>query len=241
MINVRLNDTRQSLRDILDSVRSGDFSKRIPQNSVLAGEINPLLEILTQITTQNSGRLAQITSQVQEVTQKTKVTGESFQKVADGMTLLANAAVGQTQLATQSIDAMEEISSGILQIAQSAETVSSATLETSKTAKSGNIDIQEVIAQMHSIQEIVEGITDNVSKLNSHSARIEEIIDVIQKIADQTNLLSLNAAIEAARAGESGRGFAVVATEIRNLAEQSRKSVQEIASIIKNIQIDIHT
>ena len=90
--------------------------------------------------------------------------------------------------------------------------------------------------QMSAIDQIVKDSVKNVTQLNTRSQEISKLVVVIKDIADQTNLLSLNAAIEAARAGEHGKGFSVVAEEVRKLAEQTASSVTEITDIVRNIQ-----
>lgn len=128
-----------------------------------------------------------------------------------------------------------QISAATSQMAQNAQS-SSASAQAANTAAIKGREVNETAnRKMESIQVSVVAAVDSIKKLARSSAQINEIIGIISKIADQTNLLSLNAAIEAARAGEAGRGFAVVADEVRKLAESSSKSAQEISQITQLI------
>lgn len=141
----------------------------------------------------------------------------------------------QEQLSSLSV-AMEEMRATSADIASNAENSAHATNGAAENAKIGGEAIQRSITAIRSVEEEMNVTTDSIHKLVEESQRIGSIVDVINSIADQTNLLALNAAIEAARAGEQGRGFAVVADEVRSLATRTQQSTGEIGAIISRLQ-----
>jgi methyl-accepting chemotaxis protein len=145
--------------------------------------------------------------------------------------------VNDQQIRTEQIaTAINEMSATVHEVAGSAETASTAASNAFTAAQEGNGIVVSTIDAINSLANEVISASDVIAKLENDSKDIGRVLDVIRSIAEQTNLLALNAAIEAARAGEQGRGFAVVADEVRTLAQRTQESTQEIQSMIETLQ-----
>jgi methyl-accepting chemotaxis protein len=127
---------------------------------------------------------------------------------------------------------------GMHQIAGNSEIMLKLTENTGTLTKKGEQFIEHVVGQMNLIQSSVSKASQSIHSLSERSNEISEIIEIITGVAEQTNLLALNAAIEAARAGEHGKGFAVVADEVKKLAEESKRSAGQITEMINHIQTE---
>jgi len=158
------------------------------------------------------------------------------EEISSSATQLAQSAETQKDQTMQVATAMQEMSSTVVSVSDSCNKAAEAASQAAETARVGGSIVDETLAKMRTIAESVGATAKKMEELGKSSDQIGRIIGVIDDIADQTNLLALNAAIEAARAGEQGRGFAVVADEVRKLAERTTTATKEIAQMIKNIQ-----
>lgn len=175
---------------------------------------------------------------------------EQMQRILDGVNVLASSSseifASTTQIAsgsaetaaaiTETTTTVEEVRQAALLSSQKAKSLSDSAQHVAQVSQSGQKAVDETIDGMNRIREQMEIIAQTVVRLSEQSQSIGGIIASVTDIADQSNLLAVNAAIEAAKAGEQGKGFAVVAQEIRNLAEQSKQSTLQVRNILNDVQ-----
>ena len=192
-------------------------------------ELGQLLHALALMQTDLRGMIGDVVQSAGDVS-------ASASRIASGSERSIARAQASTETTSSTATAVEEMSVSIAQVAEHAEEAAAIAGRSSELAREGEAIVRAASAEMNSIAASVEQGSRSVQMLHSRSAQIGTIIRVIRDIADQTNLLALNAAIEAARAGEQGRGFAVVADEVRKLAERTGSATSEIGGMIDAIQ-----
>ena len=225
MIRRRLGDLADRFKEV--STGDGDLQRRINVKGndgidvlgrIFNGFIEKLQSIMGQIIN-DSSELVGVASHLNSI------SGES-----------SNSALQQQSQIEQVATAMNEMTATVTEVASNARSAADAAQDADKDVNSGMTIVDQTVHSINSLASEVERANDVIRTLQSDSEEIGSVLDVIRGIAEQTNLLALNAAIEAARAGEQGRGFAVVADEVRTLASRTQQSTEEIQAMIERLQ-----
>mgnify|MGYP000035297776 CR=1 FL=1 len=215
--------------DLMKNIAQGEGDLTRKLNADANDEISRLSYYFNLFTEKMRQSLKEVSVNSEQVMMQADMLSHTSQRSNDSIQV-------QNDNATQIATAMEQMTSNIREISSNAEAANQAANDATTNTTDGKQVVSSAIAQIDSLSSNIDNVSQVISKLANETDSIGAVLDVIRGIADQTNLLALNAAIEAARAGEQGRGFAVVADEVRTLASRTSQSTDEIHGMIQRLQ-----
>ena len=240
VISTGISKTVRDMSGGLARVAQGDLTrdfttKRQDEFKELTGSLNAMIESMRGLMRDMKQFGSKVTGLAEDVSDKTGAINTSMQDIARAMDEVAGGVQGQAEDTESSNENMISFSENITTVTEKTSHMGQTADKAIEAVEQGRVIVQELSGKSDTTVSLTRVLVDDIDAVQKNSEEIKSIVDVINSIAGQTNLLSLNASIEAARAGEAGRGFAVVAEEIRKLADQSRESGNKIHEIVKKI------
>ncbi len=229
------------MKEIADG--RGDLSREIvlrgkDEIAELAGSFNRMLGNLRGILNQAQDTAIQVAASSEQLTASAEQTTRATEQIVESTNRIADSSTSEQHNVAEAVAAVRRMSDGIIDVSAGNEDISRLAQAASDASAEGTRSVRDVLTDMQALDETVQQAAVVIESLGNRSQEIQGIAGMITDLAYRTNLLSLNAGIEASRAGEHGRGFSVVAQEIRKLAEESRRSAEQIGSLIEAIVTD---
>jgi len=218
----------RTISGIAGQVASGNLTVNTPQDD-RADEIGDLLRAFREMIT----KLRQTT---REINEGVGVLASSSSEILATTTQVASGAAETASAVSETTATVEEVKQTAQVSSQKAKYVSDSAQKVAQVSQSGRKSVEDAVQGMQHIQEQMESIAESIVRLSEQSQAIGEIIATVNDLAEQSNLLAVNAAIEAAKAGEQGKGFGVVAQEVKSLAEQSKQATAQVRTLLGDIQ-----
>lgn len=217
---------------VIDNVAKGDFTSTISTKS--KSEIGKLINTINRMV---SVWRSSIVKTMEVIDQ----TSKSAEKMSDTTRQQEKITSEQASAVNEITTTVDELNASSKQVYEKAEQVSQSSDDVLKIAFDGKRAVKDSVEEIDAIRDKVKAISEHTLNLSVEAQQISSIVKTVSDIANKTDMLAINAGIEAARAGEHGKGFAIVATEVRELADQSKKSVEKIAVLLENIQSATNT
>ena len=240
VISTGISKTVRDMSGGLAKVAQGDLTqdfatKRQDEFKELTGSLNAMIESMRGLMRDMKQFGSKVTGLAEDVSDKTGAINTSMQDIARAMDEVASGVQGQAEDTESSNENMISFSENITTVTEKTSHMGQTADKAIEAVEQGRVIVQELSGKSDTTVSLTRVLVDDIDAVQKNSEEIKSFVDVINSIAGQANLLSLNASIEAARAGEAGRGFAVVAEEIRKLADQSKESGNKIHEIVKKI------